>query len=122
MYRAADLAVKGRFKRKGVMAPREPLLLPDKRNKVSSMDFVMDSLANGRRLKVLTIVNDCTKEAVDLGKFRDGCLNEHWFHTPEHARVIIGQWRQDYIENRPHSMLGYKTPAEVAELLRNHVD
>ncbi len=30
------------------------------------MDFVMDTLANGRRLKVLTVVDDCTKEAIDL--------------------------------------------------------
>jgi hypothetical protein len=30
------------------------------------MDFVMDSLANGRKLMVLTVVDDCTTEAVDL--------------------------------------------------------
>ncbi|PVV06867.1 MAG: hypothetical protein B6D72_19510, partial [gamma proteobacterium symbiont of Ctena orbiculata] len=27
-------------------------------------------------------------------------------------------WRQDYNEQRPHSMLDYQTPAEVAEKLR----
>lgn len=52
------------------------------------------------------------------GKFRDECLNEHWFHTLSHARVIIKEWRTDYNEYRPHSMLGYKTPAEVAQELR----
>jgi len=66
LYRAAELAVKRRKRRKGVMVPREPLTLPVRRNEVWSMDFVMDSLANGRRLKVLTVVDDCTKEAVDL--------------------------------------------------------
>ena len=30
------------------------------------MDFVMDALSHGRRIKILTIVDDCTKEAVDL--------------------------------------------------------
>ena len=63
---AANLAVKRRKRRKGVMVPREPLALPTQRNEVWSMDFVMDALANGRRLKVLTIVDDCTKEAIDL--------------------------------------------------------
>lgn len=52
------------------------------------------------------------------GKFRDECLNEHWFHTLSHVRAIIKQWRVDYNENRIHSMLGYKTPAEVAQELR----
>jgi putative transposase len=66
LYRAAELAVKRRKRCKGVMVPREPLTLPIRRNEVWSMDFVMDSLANGRRLKVLTVVDDCTKEAVDL--------------------------------------------------------
>lgn len=66
LYRGASLAVKRRKRRKGVAVPREPLSLPSRRNEVWSMDFVMDSLANGRRLKVLTIVDDCTKEAIDL--------------------------------------------------------
>ena len=30
------------------------------------MDFVMDALADGRRLKILTIVDDFTKEAIDI--------------------------------------------------------
>ena len=51
--------------------------------------------------------------------YRDECLNEHWYHTLNHARAVIQQWRTDYNEHRPHSMLGYKTPAEVAEQLRS---
>ena len=66
LYRAAELAIKRRKRRKGVMVPRESLILPFRRNEVWSMHFVMDSLANGRKLKVLTVVDDCTKEAVDL--------------------------------------------------------
>jgi putative transposase len=31
------------------------------------MDFVFDALANGKRIKCLTVVDDCTKEAVDVG-------------------------------------------------------
>lgn len=46
------------------------------------------------------------------GKFRDECLNEHWFTSLVHARVIIEQWRVHYNEQRPHSALNYKTPNE----------
>jgi putative transposase len=53
------------------------------------------------------------------GKLREECLNEHWFRSLEHARAILPQWRQHHNEQRPHSMLGYKTPAEVAEELCN---
>jgi putative transposase len=44
----------------------EQLALPSRPNPVWSMDFVSDALASGRRIKVLTIVDDFTKEAVDL--------------------------------------------------------
>lgn len=30
------------------------------------------------------------------GKFRDECLNEHWFETLAQARAAITAWRQDY--------------------------
>ncbi|PCO04049.1 IS3 family transposase, partial [Microbulbifer flavimaris] len=52
------------------------------------------------------------------GKFRDECLNEHWFRDLAHAREIISIWRQDYNEQRPHASLGYQTPAEFAAALR----
>lgn len=46
------------------------------------------------------------------GKFRDECLNEHWFRSLPHARRIIEEWRVDYNVNRPHSSLGNLTPEE----------
>jgi putative transposase len=46
------------------------------------------------------------------GKFRDECLNEHWFLDLAHARKEIEDWRCDYNQVRPHSALGYLTPAE----------
>lgn len=48
------------------------------------------------------------------GKFRDECLNEHWFERLEQARELIEQWRQDYNEVRPHSSLQNRTPREFA--------
>ncbi|WP_210397366.1 integrase core domain-containing protein, partial [Motiliproteus sediminis] len=52
------------------------------------------------------------------GKFRDECLNEHWFTSLPHARDLIAIWRQDYNEHRPHSALNYATPAEFAAKAR----
>jgi putative transposase len=37
------------------------------------------------------------------GKFRDACLNEHWFRDLTDARDTIEAWRQDYNDVRPHS-------------------
>jgi len=49
------------------------------------------------------------------GKFRDECLNEHWFLSIRHAREVIATWRQEYNEERPHSSLDDQTPKEFAE-------
>jgi len=184
LYREAGLAVPKRKRRKGIAMERQPLVLPEAPNQTWSMDFVMDSLACGRRIKCLTIVDDFTKECLDIpvangisgdqvartlnaiaafrgypqavrtdqgpeftskaldqwaydnrvelkliqpgkptqngfiesfnGRFRDECLNEHWFRDLAHAREIIGSWRRDYNENRPHSALSYQTPLEFA--------
>jgi len=48
------------------------------------------------------------------GRFRDECLNQHWFLTLEDARHIIAAWRDDYNHVRPHSSLGQQTPAAFA--------
>ncbi len=48
------------------------------------------------------------------GKFRDECLNEHWFMTMAHARRVIENWRIEYNTERPHSSLGNLTPQEYA--------
>ena len=45
------------------------------------------------------------------GRFRDGCLNQQWFRSLDDARRIIDAWRTDYNEIRPHSSLGYQSPA-----------
>lgn len=188
LYRQAGLAVRKRKRRKGIMLERQPLTLPDRPNQTWSMDFVMDSLSNGRRIKCLTIVDDFTKECLDIpvalgisgeqvcraldaiaafrgypkavrtdqgpeftgkaldqwayehrvdlkliqpgkpmqngyiesfnGKFRDECLNEHWFEDLAHARRLISVWRVDYNEQRPHSSLDYQTPLEFASAFR----
>jgi putative transposase len=188
LYSAANLAVRKRKKAKRPASERVPLQLARTVNEVWRMDFVSDSLANGRRLKCLTVADDFTHECVDIavdygisgeyvtrlldraatfrgypsavrtdngpeftsrafiawaqghgirhiliepgrpmqngyiesfnGKFRDECLNDHWFQTLHQARSVISAWRQDFNEVRPHSSIGRIAPARFAELHR----
>ncbi|WP_442952149.1 IS3 family transposase [Paucibacter sp. KCTC 42545] len=185
LYSQSQLAVRKRKKIRRAASERVPLTVPTRVNEVWSMDFVSDSLANGRRIKCLTVADDFTHECVDIavdygisgqyvtrlldraaifrgypaavrtdngpeftcrafiawaqahdvrhiliqpgrpmqngyiesfnGKFRDECLNEHWFQTLPQARSEIAIWRQDYNEVRPHSSLGRIPPAEFAQ-------
>ena len=185
LYREAGLAVRRRKRKRIGPYERRPLPKPSVANLSWSMDFVSDGLADGRRLRCLTIVDDCTRECVAIevdtsitgvrvravlqrlaetrglpasitvdhgpefegqvldawaysssvrlsfirpgkpnenayiesinGKFRDECLNEHWFVTMAHARRIIESWRAEYNTERPHSSLGDLTPEEYAD-------
>jgi transposase InsO family protein len=47
-------------------------------------------------------------------KLRSECLNREWFLNVREARIVIERWRQFYNTERPHSSLGYKPPALVA--------
>jgi len=51
------------------------------------------------------------------GRLRDECLNEHWFISLAHARVVIEVWRREYNEERPKKALGGLTPAAHARKL-----
>jgi transposase InsO family protein len=51
------------------------------------------------------------------GRLRDECLNEHWFTSLAHARVVIEAWRKEYNEERPKRSLGGLTPAQFAKQL-----
>src|SRR5258708_5375907 len=49
------------------------------------------------------------------GKFRDECLNEHWFTSLNDATTEIEVWRNDYNRVRPHSSLDDLTPEEYKQ-------
>ena len=42
------------------------------------------------------------------GRFRNECLNEHWFSDIVHAIKTINEWRQYYNVHRPHTALKYQ--------------
>jgi putative transposase len=187
LYREAGLTVRRRKRKRIGPVERQPLPKPVAANMSWSMDFVSDGLSDGRRLRCLTIVDDCTRECLAIevdtsltgqrvvsvlerlieirggplsitvdhgpefegqaldawayrhgirlafirpgkpvenayiesfnGKFRDECLNEHWFVTMDHARREIERWRIEYNTERPHSSLGDLTPIEYANRL-----
>ena len=50
------------------------------------------------------------------GKFRDECLNEHWFVSLADAKAVIEAWRIDYNTVRPHSSLAGRTPEHFAAI------
>jgi putative transposase len=183
LYREEKLAVRRRGGRKRAIGTRAPMA-PIAPNDRWSLDFVSDQLTCGRRFRVLTVVDDCTRECLALvadtslsgirvareldrlmmergkpkmvvsdngseltsnailiwadqsrvawhyiapgkpmqnafiesfnGRLRDELLNETLFTSLAQARVVLGRWRADYNDARPHSRLGWKTPSEFA--------
>ena len=66
LYSEANLAVRRRKKVRRQASERVPLRLGQGVNEVCSMDFVSDSLANGRRIKFLTVADDFSHKCVDI--------------------------------------------------------
>ncbi|MDK1377238.1 transposase [Sinorhizobium sp. 6-70] len=52
-----------------------------------------------------------------LHRLRDEFLNETLFSSLTRARSALLNWRSDYNDNRPHSGLGWLTPAEFAQTI-----
>ena len=185
LYRHEGLAVRRRTrKRLAGVARSTTAPVPQRADQRWSVDFVADALSTGRRIRVLTVIDDYTREclaaevdtslpglrvarvldqlgaerglpelivvdngpefagrAMDTwayehgvrlhfidpgkpvqnahiesfnGRFRDECLNEHWFTSLLAARRIVETWRDDYNAVRPHSALDNRTPREFA--------
>jgi putative transposase len=79
---------------------------------------VLDAWAYQRGVRLSFIrpgkpVENAYIESFD-GRFRDECLNEHWFMTMAHARGVIEAWHVEYNTERPHSSLGNQTPEHFA--------
>jgi putative transposase len=183
IYRNEGLGLRKKLPRRRVACQKRELRpTAAERNECWSMDFVSDQLFDGRRLRVLVIVDNHTREnlaleanqrirgmdvvttleritktiglpkriKVDNGpefiskdfdrwaywnhveldfsrpgkptdnalveafnsRFRQECLNEHWFLSLDDARSKIETWREEYNNHRPHSSLGYRSPKE----------
>ena len=66
IYREERLHVRRRGGRKRAIGTRAPMALPLMPNQRWSLDFVSDQLTDGRRFRVLTVVDDCTRECLAL--------------------------------------------------------
>ena len=64
LYGEEGLAVRRRRSRRRIAVARTPIPRPEGPNSRWSTDFVHDQLANGRRFRVLTIIDDVTKECL----------------------------------------------------------
>jgi predicted transposase YbfD/YdcC len=62
LYREERLTVRRRGGRKRALGTRAPMTLPQGPNQRWSLDFVSDVLADGRRFRVLVVVDDFTRE------------------------------------------------------------
>jgi putative transposase len=78
LYREEKLTVRRRGGRKRAIGTRAPMLVPLRPNERWSLDFVSDQFTDGRRFRILTIVDDCTRECLALVadtslRWRAGC-------------------------------------------------
>ena len=53
------------------------------------------------------------------GKLRDELLNRELFLGLDEARYVLDTWRNDYNHRRPHSGIGWQTPAAYAAMLND---
>ena len=187
LYREEGLTVRKRKARRRAVGDRAPILVEAKANARWSIDFVHDQFANGRRFRILNVVDDVTRECLAAipdtsisgkrvareltaliarrgkpglivsdngteftsnaifawasdhkvawhfiapgkptqnafcesfnGRMRDELLNETLFLGLDHAKSKASAWVHDYNHRRPHSALGYQTPAAFAAKL-----
>ena len=66
IYREEKLVVRKRGGRKRALGVRAPMVMPEAKNQRWSLDFVSDALSDGRRFRVLAIVDDYTRECLAL--------------------------------------------------------
>ena len=66
VYAEERLQVRRRGGRKRALGTRAPMTIPQGPNQRWSLDFVTDALDDGRRFRVLAVVNDFTRECLAL--------------------------------------------------------
>jgi len=185
LYREEGLGLRRRRPRRRVSAARRVGTSPPQQtNEIWSMDFLSDQLYSGRWIRILSLVDNYSRECLALGvgvslkgedvvealnavlqergaprsiqvdngteftsvvmdqwaywngvtldfsrrgkpqdnalveafhsRFRQECLNEHWFLSVADAQEKIEAWRNHYNAERPHSSLGNLAPEDFA--------
>ena len=96
-------------------------LRPLYKHHVWSYDFVADRTHDGRPIRMLTVLDEYSRECLAIKAARNlksddvlEVLKRGIFFTLAEAKVLIEQWRREYNTIRPHSSLGYRPPAPEA--------
>src|SRR3954453_16045414 len=66
LYREERLQVRRRSGRKRALGTRAPMTIPQGPNQRWSLDFLSDAFADGRRFRILAVVDDFTRECLAL--------------------------------------------------------
>src|SRR3954452_14962486 len=66
LYREERLTVRRRGGRKRALGTRRPIEVPMAANQRWSLDFIHDQLTDGRRFRILAVIDDCTRECLAL--------------------------------------------------------
>ncbi len=66
IYREERLTVRRRGGRKRAIGTRRPIETPLAANQRWSLDFVSDQMTDGRRFRILTVIDNCTRECLAL--------------------------------------------------------
>ena len=66
IYKEENLMVKRRKGRKKAIGTREPLPRADSINQIWSLDFMSDAFTDGRRFRVLGVLDQCSRECLTL--------------------------------------------------------
>ena len=66
LYKEERLTVCKRGGRKRAVGTRRPMLIPAEPNQRWSLDFVSDTLSDGRRFRILAVIDDCSRECLAL--------------------------------------------------------
>ena len=99
VYCLMGLNIRPKARKRLPARPKEPLFVPDGINKSWSMDFMSDTLYNGRKIRVLNIMDDYSREALAIEAGSSipsiGVVNilkdlVDWRGKPEQIRVDNG--------------------------------
>ena len=90
-------------------------IVSDNRPEFTSKAMFLWSQRTGVRLRFIDPgkpVQNAFAESL-IGKFRDECLNAHWFLSLADAQEKMEDWRKYYNEERPHGAIGHRAPVAL---------
>jgi putative transposase len=116
LYREEKLSVRKRSGRKRALGTRAPMLVPLLPNQRWSLDFVSDQFTDCRRFRVLTVIDDCTREC--LGLIADTSLSgsrvarelHHIISQRGSPKIIVSDNGTEFISN---AILNWADEAKV---------